>query len=127
MVISCQTSVDNNQPITLESLLHEMVSYNAVAQYPAITYKAAQVSSYDRRSVSPDSPNWFANGDGFGYERLDTIDGRVEKVLFDEDSVKHALDVSQKNGLVPGTYIIQKCEEGVDSYTQVYHSRVTFA
>jgi hypothetical protein len=41
-----------------------------------------------------------------------------QKVLF---------DVSQKNGLVPGTYIIQKCEEGVDSYTQVYHSRVTFA
>ena len=50
-----------------------------------------------------------------------------QKVLFDEDSVKHALDVSQKNGRVPGTYIIQKCEEGVDSYTQVYHSRVTFA
>lgn len=50
-----------------------------------------------------------------------------QKVLFDEDSVKHALDVSQKHGLVPGTYIIQKCEEGVDSYTQVYHSRVTFA
>ena len=50
-----------------------------------------------------------------------------QQVLFDEDSVKHALEVSQKNGLVLGTYIIQKCEEGVDSYTQVYHSRVTFA
>ena len=50
-----------------------------------------------------------------------------QKVLFDEDSVKHALEVSQKNGLEPGTYIIQKCEEGVDSYTQIYHSRVTFA
>lgn len=50
-----------------------------------------------------------------------------EKVLYAEDSVKHALEVSNRNGLVPGTYIIQKCEEGVDSYTQVYHSRVTFA
>ena len=52
---------------------------------------------------------------------------RDQKVLFNEDSVKHALEVSAKNGLTPGTYIIQKCEEGVDSYTQVYHSRVTFA
>lgn len=50
-----------------------------------------------------------------------------QEVLFDEDSVKHALEVSQKNGLVPGTYIIQKCEESVESFTQVYHSRVTFA
>ena len=50
-----------------------------------------------------------------------------QKVLFDEDSVKLALEVSTKSGLIPGTYIIQKCEEGVDSYTQVYHSRVTFA
>ena len=50
-----------------------------------------------------------------------------QKVLFDEDSVKHALEASNKSGLIPGTYIIQKCEEGVDSYTQVYHSRVTFA
>lgn len=50
-----------------------------------------------------------------------------QKVLFDEDSVKHALEASNKKGLTPGTYIIQKCEEGVDSYTQVYHSRVTFA
>jgi len=85
MMLSCQTNIDNSQAITLEGLLHEMVSYNTIAQYPAISYKAAQVSSYDRRSVSPDSLNWFANGDGFGYERLDTINGRVEKVLFDKE------------------------------------------
>lgn len=50
-----------------------------------------------------------------------------QNVLFDADSVKHALEASNKKGLTPGTYIIQKCEKGVDSYTQVYHSRVTFA
>ena len=50
-----------------------------------------------------------------------------QKVLFNEDSVKNALEASQREGLQPGTYIIQKCEEGVDSYTQVYHSRVSFS
>ena len=50
-----------------------------------------------------------------------------QKVLFNEDSVKNALEASQREGLQPGTYIIQKCEEGVESYTQVYHSRVSFS
>ena len=26
-----------------------------------------------------------------------------------------------------GTYLVQKCEPGTDSYSQTYHSRVTFA
>jgi hypothetical protein len=26
-----------------------------------------------------------------------------------------------------GTFLVQKCEPGSDSYTQMYHSRVTFA
>ncbi len=26
-----------------------------------------------------------------------------------------------------GTFLIQKCEPGVESYTQIYNSRVTFA
>ena len=34
--------------------------------------------------MSPDKPGWFANDDGFGIERTDTIDGRIEKVMFDE-------------------------------------------
>lgn len=50
-----------------------------------------------------------------------------QKVIFNEDSVKNALEASQREGLQPGTYIIQKCEEGVESYTQVYHSRVSFS
>ena len=49
-----------------------------------------------------------------------------QNVVLDEDSILHAIESSEKNGLIPGTYIIQKCEEGEESYTQVYHSRVSF-
>lgn len=70
--------------ITLESLLEEMVSAEDMARYPATSYTSRQESSYDRRSVSPTGPDWFANNDGFGIMRVDTVDGRIEKVMFDE-------------------------------------------
>jgi hypothetical protein len=70
--------------ITLETLLDEMVSVEESARYPDIPYQCLQVSSYDRSSISPDTPGWFANNDGFGIERTDTINGRIEKVIFDE-------------------------------------------
>ena len=75
---------DAASQVTMASLLDEMISYDAVTGYPAVNYRAAQVSSYDRRTVDPHEPGWFANDDGAGFERLDTIRGRVEKVLFDE-------------------------------------------
>lgn len=75
----------NERSISLSMLLNDMASYETPANYPEIPYKTYQISSYDRRTVSPDKPGWFANDDGFGFERLDTIGGRVEKVLFDED------------------------------------------
>lgn len=73
-----------NNDITMETLLAEMVSAEESAHYPAIPYKCLQVSSYDRLSVAPDLPGWFANSDGFGIERTDTVNGRIEKVMFDE-------------------------------------------
>ena len=33
-------------------------------------------------------------------------------------------EVSKKHEL--GTFLVQKCEPGTDSYTQTYHSRVAF-
>jgi len=65
--------------------LKELTTADFMAEYPSIPYKAAQVSSYDRASKSPDAPGWFANSDGFGIERIDTVSGRVEKVLFEQD------------------------------------------
>ena len=42
------------------------------------------------------------------------------------DSEVEALEkATQKHEL--GTFLVQKCEPGSESYTQTYHSRVTFA
>ena len=43
-------------PITVETLLEEMTSYDEMTRYPALPYRSMQQSSYDRRSVSPDRP-----------------------------------------------------------------------
>ena len=70
--------------ITFSSLLDEMVDYEESARFPAIPFSCRQESSYDRRSVHPDSAGWFAYNDGFGIIRVDTINGRKENVLFDQ-------------------------------------------
>ena len=51
-------------PITVETLLEEMTSYDKMTRYPALPYRSMQQSSYDRRSVSPDRPGWVGNDDG---------------------------------------------------------------
>ena len=71
--------------ITVETLLEEMTSYDKMTRYPALPYRSMQQSSYDRRSVSPDRPGWFANDDGEGFIRLEEHDGRKEKVLFEDE------------------------------------------
>lgn len=66
--------------ITLKTLLGEMTE----GGQPSLAWTARMASSHDRSSVSPDSPDWFANNDGFGFERTETIQGRREKVLMED-------------------------------------------
>ena len=75
------TGCSQQKKITIETLLDEMISYKSLTEFP--TYTCHQISSYDRHSVSPDSAGWFANNDGFGIIRTDTIEGRIENVLFE--------------------------------------------
>lgn len=70
--------------VTLGSLLQEMISFRLATEFPSIQYKSNQQSSYDRGSTSPDSTGWFNNNDGFGFIRMDTINQRKEKVLFED-------------------------------------------
>ncbi|MDB4581588.1 DUF2961 domain-containing protein [Draconibacterium sp.] len=63
--------------ITTETLLNEMVDLKGLAEYPSPVYQTIQYSSYDRHSISPDQPGWFANSDGFGGESIPGF----EKVL----------------------------------------------
>lgn len=69
--------------VTISTLLDEMISFEKAAEFPDPYYTCKMISSYDRRTVSPDKDWWYANDDGFGCMRLDTIQGRVEKVMFD--------------------------------------------
>lgn len=69
--------------VTMESLIDEMMSYEESAKFPLIAYTSHQESSYDRRSITPSTPDWFANDDGWGYIRTESNEGREEKVILD--------------------------------------------
>lgn len=69
-----------NDTVSVKTILDEMTADYA----PPVNWTAHMTSSHDRRSVSQNTPEWFANDDGFGYERLDSINGRKEKVLMED-------------------------------------------
>lgn len=71
-------------PVTLETLLDEIVSYDEAVYFPAPSYTSKQFSSYDRRSTKPGESGWFANNDNNGYVRIGTFQGRSEKVIFEQ-------------------------------------------
>ncbi len=71
-------------PISLSSLLDEMMDRRAVTEFPAPFYQTAQTTSYDRRTVAPDLPGWYGNDDGRGFIRTEVNNGRQERVFFDE-------------------------------------------
>lgn len=86
-VITCkETKAQNsNKIITIGSLLKEMQDFDAVTRFPAPFYTMNQASSYDRRSISPDQPGWFANEDNNQFIRTETHQGRQEQVMLDAD------------------------------------------
>lgn len=69
--------------VTLESLLKEMIDVSAVARWPEPEFSCKQASSYDRATVSPNEPGWFANSDQNQFIRTETHQGRTEKVMLD--------------------------------------------
>lgn len=90
------------QVITLATLLKEMTTTNAVATFPSPAYTLHQASSYDRRSVAPDKPGWFANTDQAQFIRTEIKDGCKEYVMLDADGpgviVRFWLTTGQKAG-----------------------------
>lgn len=58
------------ETITTRSLLREMIDLHRLAEFHEPSYKTVQFSSFDRRSVLPSQPGWFANNDGFGNEPI---------------------------------------------------------
>ncbi len=75
--------VQAGPPVTFETLLEEMVDRSRLARWPDPAYTCRQFSSYDRRSVSPTEPGWYANWDRSHFVRVETRDDRKEYVLMD--------------------------------------------
>jgi hypothetical protein len=85
VLVPCITTAEE-RIVTTQSLLDELIDYNAVARWPEPEYVCRQASSYDRASkTADDAKGWFANGDQNQFIRTETVDGRTEKVMLDAD------------------------------------------
>lgn len=88
--------------VNLQSLLREMTDAGTVARWPEPAYATMQASSYDRNSVSPDQPGWFANDDRSQYIRTEQMNGRKEQVMMDAEGpgvvVRFWLTTFRRNG-----------------------------
>lgn len=72
-------------PVSLESLLHEMVSRETLARFPAPAYVCRQASSYDRDTDEVGGDGWFANWDRSQFVRVEENEQRREWVLLDAE------------------------------------------
>ena len=79
------TAASVRAEVTLDSLLKEMVDYGSVACWPQPEFTCKQASSYDRGTVAPDKPGWFANNDQNQFIRTEETQGRKERVMLDAD------------------------------------------
>jgi hypothetical protein len=68
-------------PLNTATLLEEATDLPSMTRYPAPFCATKQFSSYDRASVAPDKPGWFANDDNGHYVRKEERQGRTEHVL----------------------------------------------
>ena len=71
--------------INLTTLLNEMVDRDQITRFPQNGYQCLQASSYNRESVSPDKPGWFADSDGIGFIRTEINNGQEEWVIMEDD------------------------------------------
>jgi len=60
-----------------------MVNRESLAQFPDPAYTLRQFSSYDRATVRPGEPSWFANWDRSMFIRTDSVNGRKEYVMYE--------------------------------------------
>ncbi|WP_372726258.1 DUF2961 domain-containing protein, partial [Novipirellula sp.] len=85
-------AAQSQEPVSIESLLQEMVDRDAVARYPENDFRLKQHSSYNRASTTPDDPKgWFNNKDNNTsdkdkcFVRVEENNGRKEWVLMDHE------------------------------------------
>ncbi len=79
------SSCRHESVVTFRSLLREMAAPETLSRFPSPAYRLVQYSSYDRRSIHPDSAGWFANNDYTHFLREEVIEGRREFVMLETD------------------------------------------
>jgi len=105
------------QVISLKSLLTDMINFESVARWSRPPYMLKQTSSYDRKSVSPEKPGWFANADASQYIRAEEKNGHTENVMLDVDGpgaiVRFWLTTFKRNGILR-IYFDGKPDAGIE-------------
>ncbi|MFY0713614.1 DUF2961 domain-containing protein [Seonamhaeicola sp. NFXS20] len=83
-------SAQNTKPITVETLLKDMVDRDAIARFPTTNFRLKQESSYNRASKTPeDTEGWFINHDfnsketDHNFVRTEEKNGKKEWVLME--------------------------------------------
>ena len=84
-IISIQKLAAQGSEINISTLLEEMIDREAITRFPLNGYQSKQASSYNRESVSPDLPGWFADSDGVSFVRIEETNGKKEWVLMEDD------------------------------------------
>ncbi len=80
------TSLNAGTPdVTFRSLLQEMADRTTITHWPDHAYKSLQASSYNRTSVAPDKPGWFADSDGVSWIREELNGGKKEYVIMEHN------------------------------------------
>jgi hypothetical protein len=79
------SSCQGKQEVNMKTLLKEMVDRETITYFPETSYKCMQASSYNRESVSPDQPGWFADSDGIGFIRTEENNGQTEWVIMEDE------------------------------------------
>ena len=85
IILSGMTVKARTSGITFKSLLLEMAGRTDITYFPFPEYKSLQSSSYNRQSVSPDKPGWFADSDGVSWIREETIGNSKEYVIMEHE------------------------------------------
>lgn len=87
MLLFLPAGMTKAQEVTMQSLLREMVDRESITEFSAeLPYKTLQASSYNRASVSPDQPGWFADSDGVFCIRTEkNKKGETEWVLMEDN------------------------------------------
>lgn len=79
------SSMPQQKEVNLSSLLNEMVDREQITRFPTTNYRTLQASSYNRESVSPDKPGWFADSDGVSFIRTEENNGKKEWVIMEDE------------------------------------------